>query len=338
MRIGTIRWDAYYETKEPQSPSSQVARALSPREYHNRAPFFSRVTSEGNIVFDAYTKETWEMEANYAIDWAYCWYRDDDPLSTARKYHVQSKKHDEIQMCGILGVNRMDDITMQQLYQAMQEDYYLKTDGGNPIVYVFNGYNSLDKEGIANLRLEAGKAGVEKPLFISVMMPVNNIDRCKKIAECGYDAVSFYCYFATSVAMPYAELAKNTEARNKTVAQYCTETNLKIIPSFSAGSATEPRIDNPVSWTQGYEKYAQLGTPAEIAQHAANVIGWAKEHTELIGANAVISYAWNEHDEGGWLCPTLLADENGNQIFDNNGKPRGNTSILDAVKEVFKAV
>lgn len=28
----------------------------------------------------------------------------------------------------------------------------------------------------------------------------------------------------------------------------------------------------------------------------------------LLTADAVITYAWNEHDEGGWLCPTLGAD------------------------------
>ncbi len=35
--------------------------------------------------------------------------------------------------------------------------------------------------------------------------------------------------------------------------------------------------------------------------------------------NAVIIYAWNEFDEGGWLCPTLY----------------GGTERLDAIREIL---
>ncbi len=28
-------------------------------------------------------------------------------------------------------------------------------------------------------------------------------------------------------------------------------------------------------------------------------------HPDTCPAGAMLIYAWNEHDEGGWLCPTL---------------------------------
>jgi hypothetical protein len=31
---------------------------------------------------------------------------------------------------------------------------------------------------------------------------------------------------------------------------------------------------------------------------------FVRQHPTLCPANTVIVYAWNEHDEGGWLCPT----------------------------------
>jgi hypothetical protein len=34
---------------------------------------------------------------------------------------------------------------------------------------------------------------------------------------------------------------------------------------------------------------------------------------ELNPANALIIYAWNEHDEGGWLMPTLGVDGRANE-------------------------
>jgi len=342
MRIGTIRWDAYYETNDPKSPASQVARALSPREYHHVAPFFSKVTADGNIVFDDFTMEIWEKEADYAINagidyFAYVWYRDDDPLSTARKYHVESKKHDQIQMCGIVDSIRLGEITMQQLYAAMQEEFYLKTGSGSPILYIYNGAGTMDEEKIVNLRREAKAAGVEKPLYVAAMLHRADFQGCEQNADAGYDALSFYSTGATSAAMPYVQLAQSAEARNITTAQHCKALNLKIIPSFTAGRATRPRLDHPVSWAGDYAGwYAQWGTPREIAQHAANVIKWAKDNIDIIDADAVISYAWNEHDEGGWLCPTIGVDENGDPLYTENGKPEVDTSILDALKKVLK--
>jgi len=50
----------------------------------------------------------------------------------------------------------------------------------------------------------------------------------------------------------------------------------QYIPNASAGMASAPRTEN--KWFYG---------------------GYAE-------ANAVLMYAWNEHDEGGWLCPTLF--------------------------------
>ena len=47
-----------------------------------------------------------------------------------------------------------------------------------------------------------------------------------------------------------------------------------------------------------------------------------REHTDICEANALIVYAWNEYDEGGWLAPTRSA----------HGP---NTSRLDAVRTVL---
>ena len=49
-------------------------------------------------------------------------------------------------------------------------------------------------------------------------------------------------------------------------------------------------------------------TPDELAAHVCEAVQWAGTHRELNPANAIIIYAWNEHDEGGWLQPTRGAD------------------------------
>ena len=66
-------------------------------------------------------------------------------------------------------------------------------------------------------------------------------------------------------------------------------------------------------------------TPDELAAHVRAALEWTKANRDLNPANAVIIYAWNEHDEGGWLQPTLGAD----------GKP--NNARIKALEQVLRS-
>ena len=48
-------------------------------------------------------------------------------------------------------------------------------------------------------------------------------------------------------------------------------------------------------------------TPDELAAHVTEALGWVDARTDVATAGTAIVYAWNEHDEGGWLCPTWTA-------------------------------
>ena len=43
-------------------------------------------------------------------------------------------------------------------------------------------------------------------------------------------------------------------------------------------------------------------------RHLRAAVEWTKVNRDLNPANAILIYAWNEHDEGGWLQPTLGSD------------------------------
>lgn len=131
MKIGAIRWDAYTETTaDGMDVASQVARILSPSQYHWQVPFFANISEEGVVSFPEYTLETWEQEAAYAKEagldyFAYIWYDTTDAMSQARKTHLESEKKDTIQMCGVLETIWTYD-TMKELYLAMNESCYLR--------------------------------------------------------------------------------------------------------------------------------------------------------------------------------------------------------------------
>ena len=67
----------------------------------------------------------------------------------------------------------------------------------------------------------------------------------------------------------------------------------------------------------GKGKPVQVGplkTQNEIAKSITDKITsaleWNKSNSDAGKANAVIIYAWNEFDEGGWICPTISEGTN----------------------------
>ncbi len=338
-RVGAIRWDAYYETEGNNGVSDQVAACLSPAKYHWTAPFFSNVTEDNKISFPEYTMEIFEKECDYAIQagidyFAYVWYDSFNKMSKARSYHTESSKHDQIQMCAIIE-KIYDDKAMNDLFEAMKQSYYLKVDG-MPVLYVFKSYSvNFNFMELSEIRSMAANAGVTAPLYIVQMESGTKVGQEINTPSLGYDAVSFYGMQADSKGMAYTDIAKAREDINeKTAQKYRGSAEVpQMIPAIELGKDTRSRIETGVSWTGDYGgNFAYSGTPEEIAQHTLNVLQWMLNNKDVTEANAVIAYAWNEHDEGGWLCPTLKVDEDGKLILDENGNKQANTEILDAVK------
>jgi hypothetical protein len=110
--------------------------------------------------------------------------------------------------------------------------------------------------------------------------------------------------------------------------QRASAARVPYVPLVTTGWDKNPRKENPVSWERhhGYHRqtvFPATATPAEIATHLERALAFVREQPDLCRANAVIMYAWNEHDEGGWLCPTGTPD----------GTP--NTGRLDAIGQVL---
>jgi hypothetical protein len=78
---------------------------------------------------------------------------------------------------------------------------------------------------------------------------------------------------------------------------------LKVIPPTMSGANGMPRHKGPGGafprwdWTEP--------APGELAAHVRGAFDYVATHPEKCEANTVIMYAWNEHSEGGFLCPTM---------------------------------
>ncbi|HPU98575.1 MAG TPA: hypothetical protein PLO53_11560, partial [Candidatus Hydrogenedentes bacterium] len=75
----------------------------------------------------------------------------------------------------------------------------------------------------------------------------------------------------------------------------------------TAGWDMRPRVETPVPWVKGgdIEQYYATPAPEELAEHVAKAVAWCQNHPDAAPARTVLIYAWNEFDEGGWICPTL---------------------------------
>ncbi len=83
--VGAIRWDAWHGDAEgPASPGLAVERALGPKHWHYRLPFYAKVVGENKVEARANTQAIMDQEITYASNtqldyWAFLTY---DPTSS----------------------------------------------------------------------------------------------------------------------------------------------------------------------------------------------------------------------------------------------------------------
>ncbi len=153
--------------------------------------------------------------------------------------------------------------------------------------------------------------------------------------ELGMSAISVY-----SVAPEMVDLQTTDyrifAARIQTVWNPAMSTvasgTMGIVPFSSVGWDPSPRIDCPQwlnCWQASYVRrdtngnlmkdangryvyeFVRRGTAAQIADHIAGVAQWTANNPGISPARTMLVYAWNEFDEGGFVCPTLQASGNG---------------------------
>lgn len=335
---GAVRWDAWYPARDLTDTSAQSLKALSRPEYHFRAPFFAEINEEGNIIIPEYTQEIFDREMEYAIEaginyFSYVWYSHSG-LRMARDFHTKSKYRNQVKLCAFLDNNAiLKDYAHEELIELFKEDFYQKIND-RPLVYYFAWHHTVEniKKDIAFYKEACEKENIPAPFFV-----VCGIGP-KTIKEIGGDAISRY-----SIGGSKKTFREFLDTDVYTIwerhGREGREEGIDNVLPLTAGWHPHPRFDTPVTWMKVEENdYVGYATCEEIKEQYK----LAKEYLsneanfDITKSNTCIIYAWNEHDEGGWLCPTLKVDESGNQLYSENGEKLIDTSRLDAVKEIIK--
>jgi len=217
-------------------------------------------------------------------------------LDTARNLYLASRIRQQVKYCFIFFHQVLRTDFSRLIEEHFKNTNYQTVLGGRPLIYLFN--DDYTDDDFRCFRAQALAVDLPNPYFVRMGYQPSMADR--SFAE--VDAVSEYA-FPQTCGDPYPTLAQREEQHWEAV----KSAGLHLIPSVSTGWDARPRIINPVTWYKYQsDSWCQQATPSEIAGHLRMALEWAQANPNTVDAGAIIIYAWNEFDEGGWICPTLF--------------------------------
>lgn len=313
LRVGAINWDC----SVPASTyfGGYQTRSLGPEKFRDRTPYYAKVLRKDGIDYPIRSLAEYEVEMRYAIRagidyFAYCWY-DDQPfggrhvstskaavadehlheLVHARRYHLQSELRRQLGFCAILVCcGPYTDEGLRELVSAMKDPSYETVDG-RPLVYLFS---SPWRDPLNRLVRFCHESGVPRPF--SVVMSNHDIPKGDYV---GIDA--FSAYACTSSCATYEKLAERSLTNNVARSNH----HKPIIPTFTVGWDPSSRVERPAPWcSYGNGPYHSPATGSQILAAAEGFASWLKANSAVCVPNQMLTFAWNEFEEGGWICPT----------------------------------
>ena len=126
------------------------------------------------------------------------------------------------------------------------------------------------------------------------------------------DALSAYAVYNPTDIERYDELCRIAIEKDTVRMQ----SGKKIVPLFTVGWNPSPRLDRMTPWTtnaQGdsiylHVNYAPAPTETELTDGAAAFASHIKHNVKEQFAGHILTFAWNEFEEGGYICPTYRED------------------------------
>ncbi|MFA5058138.1 MAG: glycoside hydrolase family 99-like domain-containing protein [Opitutaceae bacterium] len=321
--VGAIRWDGWFA-------GSPWAKNLVPAAYHERLPFYT-TWEKGEPIVNADDQGVMDREIILASRaglayWAFVYYHPSDcwPGGDAYNYglrrYLASGRQGELHFCldlqgAHLGRKENWPKTVATLVDFFRKPTYQRVLGNRPLVYLFYWENLVAEFGsiqqaraaIAALREQTEAAGQGNPYI--VVQTFSAGEAAAAVDKLGLDASGAYC---TSTDGAHQE-RRNYPFRdlmgiNADYWESCKATGKDVVPILNAGWDVRPRWQDAELMKQYHgseQPYYTPPTASELTRHVQTAIDWITANPESAKAQAILIYAWNESDEGGWLVPTL---------------------------------
>lgn len=323
--VGAIRWDGFYGEG---AVVRAVEHSLGQPKYHFRLPWFARVTETGAVRINGDSQTVIEREIHYASQaglnyWAFVDYWTQAPgMSIALNRYLAAPAKQGVRYCLVQEGARLDQVGRAgwpRLVEHFRNRDYQTVLAGRPLLFVFVKPTRLAKADWDELKRQTVAAGLPAPYL--VLMGWNPAQDAQAMAELGFDAVSAYAR-GGSYSMTQPSFAQQCALVRRDLWEPWQKLRVPSVTFAHAGWDTRPRNERPPFWLKEVPATADptpaaqqkplldavTATPEELAAHVREAIVWTQTHRELHPANTLLIYAWNEHDEGGWLQPTLGAN------------------------------
>ncbi len=334
--VGAIRWDAWNEW-------GYFQQFLVREEWRVRRPFFTKTKPDGSVEIRCDSQEVMDQEIAYAhageLDyWTFVWYHPDsmpgkNHMTRCLELYLASAHKQDVRYCltllaggspdetNHLGAKDKWPATTDYLVERFKDPFYQKVMGNRPLVYFFEtegmipcwGSEAAARGAWDLLRKKTIDAGLGSPYIAGMVFhPKDGVALMDKL---GLDAISAYANPGgnENIELPYAKLCD----QNRWFWNGCVETGRPFIPTVNVGWDYRPEKHAGFPYRNDDATWFTPPSPAELAGHVQAAMRFVREHPAACPANAVVLYAWNEFNEGGWLAPTL----------------QEGTTRLDAVKQ-----
>jgi len=334
VRVGAIRWDAWYGGDEGSS-SWFASHNLDPSKYHSRAPFFAKETGPESMSIHG-DQRAMDAEIEYAHRAGLSFWAFDGSVAATsslaqgfRLYASSSFKH-LVNWCWVYGYRSFQndvDKYSADIVRRFSDVEYEKISARRPLLFLLPEVGVVEREvaqSVSRLRDFCSSAGIGNPYVVTMGGTAQSAKAHR--AAVNADAIGSYTIATSAKRGPYPVLDKAVRMEWERMAQ----TGLSVVPTGMLGFDRRPRIQHPVPWEpdqkpfDGMSDYFEKASPEEVSAHTEALIKWVMANRRSAQANVALLYAWDEFDEGGWLCPTWL----------RNG---ADTSRLDALSPVLNA-
>jgi len=165
------------------------------------------------------------------------------------------------------------------------------------------------REFVDYVRVRVKAAGLKNPYMVGASVPARAYEQAGSLKKDGYDAFMDYAGGyggkvaerdkAPTYAAATAELVSTYESK-------FLHRGLPFIPPCTSMQYPWPRaFDKETGTPQVRWYHYQWPKQGDLANRVKAVFDFVASHAQACEARVVTMYSWNEHSEGGGLCPTM---------------------------------
>jgi hypothetical protein len=358
--LGVQRWDMYSGKGATQRqelgylPGKQGF--LKDPEWHERAPFFCRLTEDVDwVAHPAEAGPLWfncpfnqellqasmDQEIRYAYNAGMDFFIYNGParklipnayeLKNNLDCHVASTIPEAQQMKFVWALYGHGTIhytrskvaaMMDETIEYIKMDNWQKVMDNRPLVIVLwperfrsdleaalSPEQMTGREFVAYIRTRVKDAGLKNPYIVGASVPARSYEQASLLKEDGYDAFMDYAGgYGGKVAErdkgpTYAEAT--AELINTYEGEFLNSGLPFIVPCTSMQYPWPRALDKQSGIPQDRWYHYQWPQKGDLAVRIRAAFDFVATHPKACEAQVVSMYSWNEHSEGGGLCPTM---------------------------------